>query len=486
MFKNMIPVTPLTDEFANDFFSGKIEGDPYNGDTSLVATLRALVYPRMKNDDRLYVLHRNLREGFDSTSGNVLRSISVGSGDEWSNHLIIVNVCHVVEEERKKWFDWFPENFVKKYPGWVRIEKVTNLFNRVFRVDCYVNEEARESIVFADMMDMRKFHYLQCGALGFVPWYFDKEKGVTDLEMELHKALREKTSTQYEECIVKIATQYNLMEKRLRKLLDGFELRYERRALSETNNKIEEQISRLNDLNARISQCLEDKHNLEIRALGLEKKIADGNGESEILDLFLSNQNLILRQVDDSAMTFVVREELAFFDEETAKMLIGNERGYLYNPETDGSRYIPKEDMKRFATAVFVDQTVKIRFCAAYRFDMNGGCQAISGYEYPPECDTYLPNPHIHHYHCLGAYSRYINELLAKHDYAGAICQCIASAKSLNLSEGPTMIKFMRSLYGIGSSTSAKKFVMLPDGTLATVKEACEWLKNNEDKGGES
>lgn len=475
MFRNLISQMPLTDDFANDFFEGKIWGDSYNGDTTLIATLRALVYPRMGPGDSIRVIYRTLRSSFPGGARNPLEAIDVSAGDEYANSLTIVNVCSSNDTDRSGWFGAFPKSFVEKNPGWVRIEKVTNLFARVFSVDCYVNEEYRQSVVFADMIDARKFHYIQCGVLGFVPWYFDPSKGVSELEMNLCKALREKTSEQYEACIAKIAEQYNLSELRLRKMLDGFELRYERMELERTNQVISEKILKINEMQARISAVLKEKNDLEIRALGLSKRISDGGEDSDILELFLGNPRLLLRKVTDASMVFVAREELAIFNEETARMLIDNKDSYLYHPDTDGSRIIPYEDMKRFAEAVFIDQRVKIRMCAAYQFDLNGGVAALGGYEYPSECSGYLPNPHIHHYSCLGSYSRYINELLSKRDYIGAICQCIASARSVNLSEGPTMIKFMRSLYGVNGNPG--KIVILPDGSEATVKDACEWLR---------
>lgn len=484
MFKNLISSTPLTDEFASGFFGDKIWGDNFNGDVTMTATLRALVYPRMGNDDVILIVQKTLRQPCVSTA-NALSVAGLNDGS-YDKTLAIVNVCNPVQEEREKWFANFAESLVKQNEGWIRIEKVSKLFQQVFKVDCYVNEATKQSVVFADMVDARKYHYLQCGVFGYVPWYFDPSKGVSDLEMELLKSLREKTPDKYQSCIAAIAAQYNLDEMRLRKMLDGFESRYERRELQRANLSIESVISDINNYNDRIASKLREKRELEIRAAGLAKKIADGNENSDILELFLSNKHLLLRSVNDSNMTFVVMEDLAFFEEEAAQMLMNNESSYLYHPDTDGSRYIPKEDMKRFAQAVFIDQRLKIRMCAAYSFDMEGSVRAIGDYDYPPECSGYIPNPHIHHYHCLGSYSRYINDLLSKRDYTGAICQCIASCKSLNLNESPTMIKFMRTLYGVGGSGNGKKFVALPDGSVVSVKEACEWLKNEAEETAET
>jgi len=50
MFKNSIASTPLTTDAANAYFSN-VTGQRYGNDNSFLATLRALVAPRMKEDE---------------------------------------------------------------------------------------------------------------------------------------------------------------------------------------------------------------------------------------------------------------------------------------------------------------------------------------------------------------------------------------------------------------------------------------------------
>ena len=54
MFKTAITTNDLVNDTANSFFRN-IYGDPYNNDISFVSTLRALVAPRMSEDDQLSV-----------------------------------------------------------------------------------------------------------------------------------------------------------------------------------------------------------------------------------------------------------------------------------------------------------------------------------------------------------------------------------------------------------------------------------------------
>ena len=136
-------------------------------------------------------------------------------------------------------------------------------------------------------MDIRKCHYLQCGILAFLPWYFDPEKGVSEQEMELIKSLREKTSEKYERCIAEIASKYNFRELRIKKLLTGFETKYEEAEVRRVENTIDDLIRKINDYNDAIGDYLRQKADYEIRRAGLQKKIAEGSESSEIMEYFL-------------------------------------------------------------------------------------------------------------------------------------------------------------------------------------------------------
>ena len=52
MFRQTIALTPLTTDAANSYFSN-ITGDKWDNDNSFLATLRALVAPRIKEEDSI-------------------------------------------------------------------------------------------------------------------------------------------------------------------------------------------------------------------------------------------------------------------------------------------------------------------------------------------------------------------------------------------------------------------------------------------------
>lgn len=481
MFKSAITSTPLTSSAANNFFS-KIQGGLWNNDCSLVSTLRALVYPRMKDDDSLYVIYSSSCYTASQLSSwsirDALRKFLNAPEYMSSGCITVHNFYSSDSDDNSAWMSLIESSFEEKYEGWHRLEKMTEFYRRSFQTLCYINPELRSVYIFVENLDLKKLHYLQCSVFAFLPWYFDPSEGVSELEMELIKSFREKTATKYLDCIAKIAEQYDFRTERIRTLLRGFETKYERMECDNVRRQQENTISKINNYNEQIASLMKQYNDTAIRLLGLEAKIASGESaeDSEIMDYFLSNKHLILECVNDSYMTFIVKDYLLYFDEEMAASMISNRSSYIYrHPDINYSSYIPADDMELLMKAIFIDQTLKIRICAAYRFALNGSVNGLQEYDFPAECSTSIPNLHIDGFSCLGNYNSIINSFLLKHDYISAIEQCIASCKSLNFADSTVMKAFMREMYGRGSRNS--RCIELPNGEVADAQEAIKWLK---------
>lgn len=483
MFKAIIDSTPLTSDIADDFFQN-IHGNNFNEDISFIATLRALVAPRMQEGESLFLRLKYSNYTADKIasidSTTVVRAIC---DLEYMDHgtILIHSFNNRNQDDNYANLELMKSTFCQVYQGWVMLDKITEFFRKTFYVLCFVNSSTKQVVIFADNMDIRRFHYLQCSIFAFMPWYFDPKKGVSQEEMELIQSLREKTPERYEECIAKIAVKYDFKTAKIRKLLAGFETRYERIECQNMQNAIQGCMHDIESLNTQIAEYLREKRDYEIRLLGLETKIASESGESEIMDYFLSNDKLVLCDVNDHTMTFAVRDYLTFFDEEMAMSVINNRCSYIYAPRGRAcNNIIPADDMELFMTAL-VEQKVKIKFCAAYKFKFGETVQALSNFNYDSEFRECMPNPHIDRYSCMGNYGRTINTLLADNNYIMALEQCVASCKSLNFGDSPVMQEFMSRLYGISDYRSNTRCVELPDGRIATPKETIEFLKSEAD-----
>lgn len=483
MFKTAITTNALVNDTANSFFQN-IYGDPYNNDISFISTLRALVAPRMNENDVLSVrFNRTEYSASDVSSGStsaVVKAICEYFNQNDVGSIYIHSFNNSAQDNNYACLELMKSSFCKVYKGWHRLEKVTEFYQRQFLTMCFINPEKKSVAIFVDNMDMRKMHYLQCSIFAFLPWYFDPEKGVSEIEMELISSLREKTSAKYEDVIARIASQYDFRTARIRQMLSGFETKYERIECDNVRSQLDRIRSNIDSLNRQIGDQIHTKNDLEIKLLGLETKVANSSEDSEIMEYFLCNDRLVLLSVSDNRMVFGVKTYIEYFDEEMALSAIKNRHSYLYVPEgRKCNEYIPEDSIEKLMRAIFIDQILKIRVCAAYEFNLNGSVNARQGFCFDHNFRDCMPNPHIDGYQCLGNYHRAINELLTKRDYITAIEQCIASAKSLNFGDSPVMTLFSKAVYHVGCNYN-NRCIELPDGKIVDPKGAVAWLEEQE------
>lgn len=487
MFKKSIAVTPLTTDTANDYFQN-IRGERFGQDNSFLATLRALVAPRIKDGESVVLRFNTSNYDAQTISGfpadRAVRAICHSELSDSTGTLVIHSFTSSQENNFAN-MRLIESKFMSCFPGYYRLEKVKDFYRKSFAVDCYINAESRNVTVFVDNLDTKKLHYLQVSILAFLPWFFNPEDGVSELEMELLYSLRETSAEKYESCIMRIAEQYDFRTARIRKMLRGFETRYEQLECEKTRNEILRCDAEIERMNNQIGSVLGKRNDFCIRLLGLERKIADGGEDSEIMEYFLCNNKLYLENVTNTDMYFCVRDYLEYFDPEMAERSINNYRSYIYPNGRDGYRGISAEDMKMLMTELFVSETprMRIRFCAAYRFDLNGSVGAMSHHDFPMEFADYMPNTHINRFSCIGNYQRTINNLLKNRDYIGALEQSVASCKSLNFGDSPVMGEFMGTLYGANEYNN--RCIELPDGKVVRPVEAIRWLKQQQENNNE-
>lgn len=480
MFRNSIATTPFTTDAANSYFTN-ITGEFYGSDGTFLSSLRALIAPRIPTEESIYLKFGSSAfskaEVRSAAPVDALRAICRGVDLDQSGLLYVHNFSRIGEDnaENLKIVD---EHFTEVFPQFTKLENVTAFFRKTFAVLCFIDKENKTSVIFADALDTRKMHYLQSAILAYLPWYFDKSAGITEAEKNLIYSFREKTPENYEASIAVLAEQYDFRTAQIRQMLSGFESRYERIECEKVERDIQSVDVRLNQLNEQFGQEIRKRNDLNVRLLGLKIKIANGDGDSEIMEYFLCNQRLVLESVTNNDMFFSVKDYLAYFDQEMAERAIDNPNSFVY---AYLNTTVEREDAARLLKEIFVsdEPILKIRVCAGYRFSLNGSVNAQGSHNFGTGFITYLPNPHIDRFTCMGNYGREINERLRNNDYIGALEQCIASAKSLNWGDSPVMEEFIKKFF----ANNAPKCVELPDGSVVKPKEAITWLKSQEKNG---
>lgn len=488
MFRSAVTQTQFVGDLANTVF-GRVSGNEFRGDVSFVSTLRALVFPRMPEEDKIYFQYSEANypkrtvetanwEAVMRAITNVDRGRSPGNGN-----IMLYNCCSYATEDNDAMLDVIEQNIHKYFTGFTKIEKVSEFFKKTFRALCYINPESKTVMLFCGGLDLKKMHFLQLAIPVMLPWYFDPNSGVTEQEMEVLQSFRDKSAQRYIDAIAALAQKYDFRAMKIKSDLGGFETRFLTRELETVNHSIERKMRDIESYEREINKMMRECYDLNIRLLGLHDKIAEGGESSDIVDYFLCNKNLYLVSVNDSELSFVCKGYLEYYDEEVVRKYLDKSTSILYRPDNrDMSDRISPADIKLLMTAIFIDQTLRMKFCAAYRFDLRGSVRAESGYGYGSDFNDCTPNTHIDRFSCLGNHARAINDQLKNNNYIGAIEQCISSCKSLNFADSAVISEFMRRIYGTGSHVNMR-CIELPDGTVVNQLDAIKWLKEqNEQK----
>lgn len=476
MFKQSISSTMLTSDAADIFFPN-ITGEMYGSDHTFLATLRALVAPRLPEGESVHLSFG--RSDYNAavvseTPAKRMVEMICGNMYRGNGQIYVHNLANREEANNIANIELLKRQFCEVYAGWQFLDKISVFYQKSFKVVCFINPETKSTALFIEQLNLQKLHYLQMSTLAFLPWYFDAEHGIEEIELEMLKSLRERSSAKWEGYIAEISKRYDFEAGRIRRLLEGFETRFEKAECDRVRRDISHVDNGMNNLDRQYADFLRRRNDLCIRLLGLERRIEEGV-ESELMEYFLCNRKLVLENIDGTYMYFAVRDYLSYFDEDAASTYIKNRNGYFYRSCNSN---MTKDGMEKLLTAIFVDQTIKIRFCAAYYFDMNGSVTPQSGHRFGPEFQGYKPNPHIDQYSCMGNYKPAINTALRNRDYITALEQCVASAKSLNFHDSTVMGNFIEQFTANGGSSY--KAIELPDGSIVSPREAIKWIEAQE------
>ena len=481
MFSNEVFSTPLTSSQANTFFNNKVFGDSFDGDQSFLATLRALITHRMGDGETVSLSFSYSNHGANVLEGGhryqAIERAAFGDAlfyeGEYKGRMQVHNLCSRDAEANDGFMRYFEEHFLEHNPQWYRIDMVTNFYRhddkKVIDVICFVWPEDRKVLLICNRLNMKTMHYLQCSILACMPWYFNREDGVTELEMELIESLRMNTPEKYLDCLQKIADLHNFKEEYIRSMLESYETKYEQKAIERYEMQLESYDRDIREINERYGEIQRMQRESQTMLAGLKQKMLEGEHEHEVMDFFLASNNLYLENVDDTRIKFAVKDYVDTFDPELAETNIDNYDSILYRNPVGFS----KTEMHDLLTAIFIEEKLKLKFCAAYYVD---SCRrewnAISGYSFnEQEFGDAMPNPHIQRYTCDGNYHQEVGVFLERNDCIGAISQYAASCKSLNFGDYAVMEVFADNMY-----KNRYRCIELPDGEVVKPRDAIKWL----------
>ena len=479
MFREAISQTSMNTPQADMYFNSMIVGGgDFQGDKTLISTLRGLLYDKIE-DGKVFASwvsnynYGNKASMISNVNHTVREHLEFFSNSSVLDVINLVDYSGVTED--------FPVNdLIAELPiGYHMLVKVTELFRKNFKCPpyCFINEELKSVVIVTKNLEIKHFHLLQCALVGMMPWYFDT-KNIDEDRMALIYSMKEKSSDNYIKALQKIADKVDFRTGFIKNALKGFETQFEKKKITELEASIRNYNSNIEDLSYRISQALTKIRELNYQLIGLQEKVNAGVEENEIMDFFLANKHLNLINATNGVIKFVVSDYLTYFDEDQAEKMINKESSYLYynNP-------LSFEDMKAVLKAIFIDKEIKLRVCAAYEIDTNDmTVRAIGQHRYGADYAFQMPNPHIDGYSCLGNYTTIFRECMANHDYLTAVTQAIASAKSLNFGDSVVMQRFASILAGNvrTGAPNSDKCLELPDGSVVNLVGAIRWIRRDE------
>lgn len=470
--------TPLNDTIANDYFKN-VTGDQINGDDSFLVVLRALIAPRMGDEDTIKFNFTSSSYTKESLADHPIEGI-IDPGQIRQNTVRLHAFSRSGSPEDNLAYVEAADELFSKAKAWEKLTRPTEYFARSMKLLVYVDPKKKRVALIVDSVNMQKIHMLEAGMLSFFPWYFDISKGYTANEKKLCESLIKTSSDEFYEAASAISDEMNFRMEYQIKAINELETRFDRETMAQTRSRIEEIQNQIERMHRQISDQMAEQYDLQIKVIGIEAKIASG-ACGELGDYFMSNKSLKFLGADDG-IRFAAVGYMSYWDEDLAKRCIDNLSSSLYEGVSSDSA-IKKEDLRNFYRAVFIDQTIKWRTCAAFNLRPGRTLERPHPYSFGKEFGTYMPNTHIDRYGCIGSYDNIIDDAITQHDYITALEQCVAAAMSFNFADGTVSGTFSKVICrgGYDGYSPNRKGFELPDGTVTDPAGAIKWIKEHKE-----
>lgn len=482
MFTKTIGNMRLTNGIGDKLFPNINHRSSYRGEMSFLTTARALLGRRVPEGEEVILDYSECgleKETIENSKTESVINTLVDSGKpiRQSDQNGVLHVLNLYgNEEGNECADKLLKEHMDEYlPGFREVADLgVFVSQKKMNASFYMNEERKSFFIIVWNLDIKKWHFMQAFITRYFPWYFKDNPPKPD-EVAVIKSLANRYAPEYERAIEAIAATYNFRDAIIRDKLDGFETVFQRERLSAVKSDIRHTENAIKNLEREFSRLYQELDAKTTEEIGLTQKIENGEFDNEVMEYFLASKVLNLAEVRGSSIEFVVASTIDSYDPEVFESVISNPRSYFFR---DGGRQYNEEysdeQVEKLLKALFEEEIMKLRIVAAFTLDFqSGSCSAHSGYNFGAEFADYLPNMHLQRHSCLGSNYQYIHEAMMKRDYIGAFESCIASAKNMNMADSIVAVQFMRAIFG---DSNASKIIQMPDGSIATPKEAIAWL----------
>lgn len=485
MFKECLNDLPYVSDIADEcYLNIKLyprDRDRQIFDDSFLTTLRIALQNRTENRVDLVYYYKDVSSYTNLAEDDFVSKLTDNLSAVTNRHtqLIVYNLDSYKESIVNMCIEKL-DCFTAHFNGFEEINDLKAFFEQKKIAKCrfFTNYSSKTTVIFVKTLTQRVNHMLQSLLPRYLKWEFENAP-LTDDDKKLFRSLTQKTAGEYIEIINNYAEKQNFKELKIKRLLGDFDKRIFNIQIEEVSNDIMRCESQLSQLYNQVGQYIEKINQLTTDRFGLTVR-RDSANSSELMDYFLCNNNVELVSVVDNKIEFIVTTYINNFDFDNYEAMFKNEGSILYQ---NGCEYFNQnnyENRKCLLTAIFDDQLLKLKSCAAYKIKSGRGesdAEGMPHYSFPNKYINYLPNQHIQQYECLGDNRREIIMALDRGDYICAVEQCISSTGNINMADTAVLPHFIRKIF----DEDAEKIIELPDGVSVTPIEAVEWLKRVED-----
>ena len=251
------------------------------------------------------------------------------------------------------------------------------------------------------------------------------------------------------------------------------------RALTEVEN----QRNYISDIERNYSDAIKALKNLIIIYEGMKVTEVMDKPEEDLVEYLATNKSIHNLKIANGKLSFTVATLLNNFNENAWQTF--STRGFIYDGQYKTANLLDafsnKTNRKILLDSIFSEMPeFSIKIAGNYSIDLNNYyVQSARGFDYQnadPLYKTYMPNPHLEIFACLGGYKNRVISALKNGNYISAIELCCASAGSINLEEtDQTFRPFLGWLL-----SSREKVLRRKDGVEMTPEEALIYLIDKE------
>lgn len=348
--------------------------------------------------------------------------------------------------------------------------------------ECFVayHETKNIAAVFIDTGDFRIYHLL----LTFIPLYFPSIFNASPMkpeEYEMIKALSKKDKDSFIKSVQNAVAGYVTEFRRIQ--LGTLLQQMHDTKINNAKQQVEGQRANVADYENRYVEAIKRLKELIVVYEGMMAVEQTSESEEDLIDFLSTNKEIHNLNIVGSCLYFSVATYLNNYNEQAWDIF--SQRGYIYDGRYGNAELLDvfktKENRKILLDNIFSDSPeFMVKIAGNYRLDMsNSRVSTDNTYNYEradPMYKSYLPNPHLKLFSCLGGYKiRVMNELKTG-NYVGAINLCVASAGSVDLDETEQTFRPF-----IGWILKSKqKILRRKDGVEMTPEEALIWLIDKE------